>query len=147
MGIAIEAGVTIGRWKEEVAAYAMDPANDPTWIGGIREVRLLTPPPLAAGSRVARVAYFLFRRIEYVLEVESLEPETRIAMRSVSGPFSMQVRYRFDAVPEGTRVLIDVAGDPSPLFRIAAPIMAWMVRRNVSRDLRTLKRLLEAGSD
>lgn len=145
MGIAIQADVTIARWKEEVAAFAMDPANDPRWIGGIREVRMLTPGPLTVGSRVARVAYFLGRRIEYVLEVEALDPNERIAMRSVSGPFPMQVTYRFDANPAGTRAAIQVAGDPSPMFRLAAPIMAWLVRRNVSRDLRILKRLMEDG--
>ena len=56
MTLDITAEVEIGRPPAEVGAYAMDPANDPTWIGGIREARLITPAPIDAGSRVALAA-------------------------------------------------------------------------------------------
>jgi hypothetical protein len=125
----------------------MNPHNDPAWIGGIREVRVLTPPPVAAGTRVARVAKFLGRSFEYVLEVADFQPGALLGMRSVSGPFPMRVTYRFDDAAEGTRVQIRVQGDAGKHYWFAAPLMTFMVKRNVARDLRTLRSKLEnAGS-
>jgi uncharacterized protein YndB with AHSA1/START domain len=37
-------------------------------------------------------------------------------------------------------------GDARRLYRLADPLMAWLVRRSVRRDLRNLKRVLENGS-
>ena len=42
-----------------VAAYAMDPANDASWIGALTEVNVLTDGPVGTGTRVERVASFL----------------------------------------------------------------------------------------
>ena len=41
------------------------------------------------------MATFLDRRIEYVLEVVEYDPKTLLAMRSVKGPFPMEVTYEF----------------------------------------------------
>jgi hypothetical protein len=64
----ITAETVVARPRREVAAYVVDWRNDPEWIGGITEARLLTGEPFGVGSRVARVAKFLGRRIEYVNE-------------------------------------------------------------------------------
>ena len=58
----VTAKLLIQRSREEVARYAINPENDPVWIGGI--ATLLGAPPLRSGSRVQRVAKFLGRRIE-----------------------------------------------------------------------------------
>ena len=62
MPVDVTATGVIGRPREEVAAYLRDPANDTSWIGGLRSARLLTPGPVAVGSQVERVASFLGRR-------------------------------------------------------------------------------------
>ena len=129
--------------RADVAGYVMNPHNDPAWIGGIREARMLTPPPVAAGTRVARVAKFLGRSFEYVLEVADFQPGALLGMRSVSGPFPMRVTYRFDDATEGTRVRVCVHGDTGKHYWFAAPLMTFMVKRNVAGDLRTLKSKLE----
>jgi hypothetical protein len=36
MAVDVTATETIGRPREDVAAYLRDPANDITWIGGLR---------------------------------------------------------------------------------------------------------------
>ena len=144
MSIDITAETVIARPRAEVAAYMTDPAHDPTWIGGIREARLEGEPPLRIGSRVARVATFLGRRIAYVNEVTELS-STRLDMRSVQGPFPMRITYEFDDRDgaRGTTVRNRVRGDASPVFRLAAPLLAPLVRRSVRRDLDRLRRLLE----
>jgi uncharacterized membrane protein len=138
----VTAEVQIGRPREEVAAYTCDPANDPEWIGGLREARLLGDGPLAEGSQVARVASFLGRPVEYVNEITRLEPGRELDMRSVKAPFPMRITYTFEDRDGGTLVRNHVRGGGG-LFSLGSPLFAPVVRRNVRRDLERLRELLE----
>jgi hypothetical protein len=136
MSIDITARVHVDREPAAVAAYMTDPANDPSWIGGLREVELLDGDGVAVGSRVRRVASFLGRRVEYVNEILALD-ETQLDMRSVKAPFPMRITYRFEPAPGGgTTVSNHVRGGG---LRVVAPL----VRRNVQRDLERLREVLE----
>ena len=120
-----------------MAAYLTDPANDPEWIGGLREAELLGDGPVAVGSRVRRVAYFLGRRVEYVNEILALDVD-QLDMRSVKAPFPMHITYRFEPAPGGgTAVSNQVRGGG---VRLLAPF----VKRNVQRDLERLRDRLES---
>ncbi len=66
MPFGASAETRIARPIAEVAAFVMDPETDSAWIGGIQSVTVLTPPPIAVGSRVERVAHFLGRELRYV---------------------------------------------------------------------------------
>jgi uncharacterized membrane protein len=145
VAIDTTAVIAVGRPRQEVAAYLTDPANDPSWIGGLRSARLVTPPPVGVGSQVERVARFLGRRVEYVNEVTELSG-TRLAMRSVRSPFPMRVTYGFTDAGGATKVSVRVQGDAGRMYRLADPLLARLVRRSVQRDLRTLKRVLEDGA-
>jgi hypothetical protein len=132
--------------RERAAPYLRDPANDTEWIGGIRSARLLTPGPVAVGSQVERVATFLGRRVHYVNEITELSAD-RLAMRSVRSPFPMRVTYAHRAASGGpTEVSVRVEGDAGRFYALAAPLLGPAVRRSVTRDLRNLKRVLEARS-
>lgn len=136
----------VARERSEVAGFAMHPANETRWIGGIRSVRVLTPPPVGIGTRVERIAAFLGRQFRYVLEVDSYEPGREVVMRSVEAPFPMRVTYAFADAAGGTLVTNRVEGDPEVFYRFAGPLMRWMVRASLTRDLRTLKRQLEGAA-
>ena len=144
MSIDVTAEVVVARPRDEVAAYMTDPAHDPEWIGGIGEARLIGDPPLRPGSRVARVARFLGRRVEYVNEVTVLGPE-RLDMRSVVAPFPMHITYGFTARPgDGATVVSNrVRGETGRFYALAGPLLAPLVRRSVQRDLERLRAILE----
>jgi uncharacterized membrane protein len=143
MSIDVVAEVRVRRPREEVAGYMTDPANDPEWIGGLREACLLGEGPLAEGSRVARVASFMGRRVEYVNEVTTLEPGRVLEMRSVKAPFPMHITYTFEDGDGGTVVRNHVRGGGG-LFSLGSPLFAPMVRRNVQKDLERMRDVLEA---
>src|SRR5918999_89976 len=143
MSIDVTAEVHVARPREEVAAYMTDPANEPEWIGGLREATLLGDSPVAVGSRVARVASFLGRKVEYVNEITRLEPGRLLDMRSVKAPFPMHITYSFEDSGDGTLVRNHVRGGGG-FFSLGSPLFAPMVRRNVQRDLERLRDLLES---
>ena len=143
MPVDVTATATIDRPREEVAAYLRDPANDTGWIGGLRSARLLTPAPVAVGSRVERVAGFLGRRVHYVNEITELTGD-RLVMRSVQSPFPMRVTYGHrPATDDATEVSVRVEGNAGRFYALAAPLLGLAVRRSITRDLRNLKRVLE----
>lgn len=145
MPLDVSAELDIAAERDAVAAYAMDPERDAEWVTGISVAELLDPPPLRVGSTVRRIASFLGRRIEYVLEVAELRPGSRIEMRSVRSPFPMNVTYAFADAPAGTRARIRVRGEPGGAYRLVGPLVPPMVRRSISKDLRNLKRIMEGS--
>jgi uncharacterized protein YndB with AHSA1/START domain len=144
VNIDVTAEVRVGRPPREVAAYMTDPANDPEWIGGLREAHLQGDPPLRVGSRVARVASFLGRRLEYVNEVVALDA-AQLDMRSVAAPFPMRITYSFMPEDDGgaTTVRNRVRGEPRTFFALLGPLLAPMVKRSVQKDLGRLRDVLE----
>jgi hypothetical protein len=142
MAIDVTAESTIARGREYVAAFAMEAENDTRWIGGISSARRLTQGPTAIGTRVERVAHFLGRRVEYVMEVVELEPSERIVMRSIRSPFPMQVTYSFEDADAAT--VARVEGGPEGFYRIAGGLMAPAVKRNIQADVKRLKQIMES---
>ena len=143
MSIDVSAEIIIDRSKDDVASFVTNPDNDPVWIGGITESEMLNDPPLGQGTKVRRVAKFLGRRMEYVPEVVEYAPSSRLVMRT-DKPFDMTIAYEFEDVGRGTRMRVRVQGEGNGFFRFADPLMGPAVRRNVSNDLKALKRLLES---
>ena len=143
MEIDVQAEQLIARPRAEVAAYMFDPANDAAWIGGVLEARALSDGPLQPGARVERVASFLGRRFTYVTEVLSFEPERMVEMRATQ-PFEIRVRYELAEQAGQTLVRIRAAGGGTGFFKLAAPLLGAMVRRNIAGDLQRLQTRLAA---
>lgn len=148
MAIDVMAQLLINRPKDEMAEYATNPNNDPIWVSGIVEAKMLTEPPLALGSHVERVASFLGNRIQYILEVVDWEPGSRMGMHSIKGPFPMDVTYEFEEAPSemvelGTLARIRVQGEASGFFKLASPLLAQAVKRSIGKDLKNLKAIME----
>jgi uncharacterized protein YndB with AHSA1/START domain len=135
----------IARPREEVARVVMDPAHDRQWIRALTDVRVVTDSALGAGTRVARTARFLGRRIEYVNEITEYEPPVRLVMRSVKAPFAMTVAYELDDLGGSTRMRIVVSGDASGFYKLASPLLDRAVRKGIAGDLARLKELVEGG--
>ena len=125
-----------------MAGFVTDPANDPVWIGGISRADKLTDGPVGEGTRVERTASFMGRSFDYTLEVVEFRQGERLAMKSVAGPFPMDVAYDFEDAPGGTLVRINVSGEAGRFYRLAGPLLAKGVSRNLRRDLRQLAEVL-----
>jgi uncharacterized membrane protein len=142
--VDVRTEIEIGRPRDEVAAFASDPANVPAWYANIRSVERRSDPPLAVGSRVAFVASFLGRRLAYIYEVRELVPGERLVMSTADGPFPMETTYTWeDAGDGGTRMTLRNRGEPTGFSRLVAPMLSGAVRRANRNDLARLKRLLE----
>jgi hypothetical protein len=135
---------------EQVAAYAMDWRHDADWTQGIRTAELTREADgggFGVGAEVTRTAFFLGRRIEYVLRVAAHDFPRLLDMVSVAGPMPMHVTYSFEPHPAGTLARVQVRGGPGGFYRMAAPLVARRVRSSLGRDLRDLGRRLTHRTD
>jgi uncharacterized protein YndB with AHSA1/START domain len=143
MAVDVTVETRIERPVEEVAAFAGDPGNAPSWYVNIESVRWQTDPPVRVGSRMDFVATFLGRRIEYTYEVVELVPGERLVMRTAQGPFPMQTTYTWEPADGGTQMTLRNNGSPTGFARVATPVMELAMRRAMTKDLLALKRRLE----
>ena len=141
-GVDVVTEIVVDRPRDEVAAFATDPANVTRWYRNIRSVQWETAPPLAVGSRLAFVAEFLGRRLAYTYEVRELVPGARFVMSTAEGPFPMETTYTWADEGVGTRMTLRNRGTPSGFPAIAAPLMATAMRRANRKDLEELRRAL-----
>jgi uncharacterized membrane protein len=145
MSVDVITEIVIARPIDVVANYAADPSNAPEWYVNIDSVEWKTSPPIAIGSKLAFVAHFLGRRLEYAYEIVDLVPRERLVMRTAQGPFPMETTYEWTpASSNGTRMRLRNRGQPSGFSKLVAPMMEAAMRRANRNDLERLKHLLES---
>ena len=145
MSVDVTVETVIRRPVDAVAAYATDPTNAPEWYANIDSVEWLTDPPVEIGAKVAFVARFLGRRLEYTYEFIEVVPGERLVMRTAQGPVPMETTYTWSPAGDGaTRMTLRNRGEPTGFSKLVAPFMAPAVRRANQKDLVKLKSILES---
>jgi uncharacterized protein YndB with AHSA1/START domain len=144
----VEEDILIGRPAEEVFEFVTAPENDRLWSSTAVERRVESEGPIKVGSRINAVDKFLGRRIESTFEVTEHEPNSRSAIRFVSGPIRAEGTYTLEPSNGGTRFRWALEAPPGLggvyLGRVTDPVVTWFFRRRVQGDLRKLKEVLES---
>jgi uncharacterized membrane protein len=144
VSVNVTVETVIRRPVDAVAAYAADPANAPEWYANIDSIEWLTEPKVETGAKVAFVARFLGRRLEYTYEFIEVVPGERLVMRTAQGPFPMETTYTWrPAGDSSTCMTLRNRGEPTGFSRLVAPFMARAVKRANHKDLARLKSILE----
>ena len=144
--VDVTTAIVIARPRREVADFAANPDNAPSWYVNIENVEWKTAPPLGPGSRIPFIARFLGKRLVYTYEVIEFIPEKRLTMRTSEGPFPMETTYEWQTVESGTRMTLRNRGTPGGFSALIAPFLSVAVRRATRKDLAALKLLLERRS-
>ena len=142
--IAVEGTIVIGRSAEDVFAWVSDQTNAPGWQRGLLEVRRTTAGPIRVGTRHDAVREFMGRRLTLSNEYTRYEPNTLVAF-AFSGTVPGQASYIVEpAGMDSARLIARIEMRPGSILRLAEPLMAAGLRRDVEANLRALKSLLEA---
>ncbi len=145
MSVDVQTEIEINRPRRDVSAYAADPDTATSWYDNIKAVEWKTSRPVDVGSRIAFVAQFLGRRLEYTYEVTEMVSGVRLVMRTADGPFPMETTYTWEETGDGrTAMTLRNRGTPSGFSTVLAPIMARAMRRANRKDLLRLKTILES---
>jgi len=145
--ISVTVEVDVDRPPPEVFNYLEDAENNPKWIPNMRSCRWTTPAPVTVGSRYEQTSEFFGRQIHTSFEVTEHHPGRLVTIESREGSsFPLKVTRIVDARADGgSHVTEEVEGDPSGFYAIATPLLRAMVVRNIRRDYKNLKRVLESA--
>ncbi|GLQ56723.1 SRPBCC family protein [Devosia nitrariae] len=147
MDVDVSNEIVIDRPVEAVARYAMEPDNAPAWYKNIESIVWRTPRPLAVGTQLDFVAWFLGRRLAYTYEIIELVENERMVMRTAQGPFPMETTYAFKPVsPDKTRMRLRNRGRPQGFAGVLAPVMAGAINAANRKDLEAIKTIMESGA-
>ncbi len=137
--------VIIKRPVGEVFEFMANGENTPLWQTSTQEVRKDTQDPIGVGTKFTNVTHFLGRKFESTLEYTAYEPNKKISSKSVSGPIPVKIETTFEPIAEGeTKVTVVGELEVGGFFKLAEPLVARMIQRQVEASNANLKDLLEA---
>ena len=141
----VEDSVEINRPLHEVFEYVSEVANYPEWMAHVLEVRKDTPGPPQQSDRFVVAIESVGRRFETPYERTSYEADRRYTDRAVGGPIPNQWWHSaFQEVPVGTRFTRAVEVESGGLLKLLEPLQKRAARRQLKKDLQTLKQVVEA---
>ena len=139
--IIVDISRTIDAPATDVFDLLSDFERNPTWQKGMRSCRWTTEPPLRVGSTYVQEAAFLGRPIHSTFEVLEYEPDRLVKATTVAGSFPITFTRTVTPTDAGAVVEARIEGDASGFFRIATPLMRFMVRRSIEADYSRLEKL------
>lgn len=140
----VEVSVDIDRPAPEVFDYLNEVSNGPKWLKSAVSCIWTTDPPVQLGSRYEQVAQFMGKEMCTSYDVVAYEVGRLITVKSSEGSsFPLTMTRQVDPIGDNKCRLVAIveieSGQMTP-----APMRAMMAR-NMKRDYRSLKRLLEQG--
>lgn len=128
--------IRIDRPADAVFAFLTDPANDPTWRSGLREMRAEGPP--GVGRRIHQVvAGPGGRGINADIEVTTYDPPSRYAFRTVSGPVRPEGEYRLAAAGDATDLTFALTAEVGGWKKL---LMGGTVQKSMDAEMAALDR-------
>src|SRR5689334_11783682 len=99
------------------------------WDPGVASGEMLTPGPVAVGSRFHLVTKFAGRSLPLEYEVVELDAPNRIVLRAETPMLRSIDTITFRAADGGAHVDYDARLDAKGILRIAEPVLALAFRR------------------
>jgi len=141
--LKIESSVVINRPVEEVFAVLSNHENYPKWNPPVMEVKKTSTGPIGLGTTWRSVSHRLGKRRETESETVEYEPNRKVTRRHTHG-MPVKDHLSFEGVGGGTRVTEIMEAEPGGFFRLAAPLLVPLMKRQLNGTLTNLKELMEA---
>ena len=139
-----EASVEVKKPVDKVFAFATDLDNNVHWQSGFLESEITSGGSIEVGATFRCVNEFLSRRIETEGVITEYEPNRKCSYKIISGPIKADNSFIFEPVDGGTKITT-LAQANLKAFRFTKSIVAYQARKQIEKDLTTLKKFLEAG--
>lgn len=138
--------IHIDRRPENVWTYMMDFSKSPRWRNLVREIQVLTPGPLRAGSEM-KITFDAMGKVRKVLsEVWVFEPARRFGVRNTEQNVTGVFEYTLTADGAGTRMTFTCDIHPHGVMWLVLPWLVRGNRRRYTEQLPNLKREVERES-
>jgi uncharacterized membrane protein len=140
----VEQSVLINQTAPSIFAYISDFRNDPKWQEGIVDAKANPDGPATVGTQVRTVRRFMGQRVESTAQVTELEPDKRMVLKSLSGPFPFLAQITLEPVESATKVIFHVEIEPKGFFKLAEGMLAGNMKKDLEGSLANLKDQMES---
>jgi len=127
----------------EAFAFLSDLENNPKWITGVVSTTKLSEGPIGKGTRLLNK--FKERGgVEYEETILSLESDKSLSFEIHVPGMPIKGDFRFE--PKGSGTVISFTEEVVPEkfgYRLMSPILKVMMQRQLNKDFRKLKTLLD----
>ncbi|MGI9545410.1 MAG: SRPBCC family protein [Cyclobacteriaceae bacterium] len=144
--ITVKVEIEIKHPPAKTFAFISNFENNPKWQEGMQKCTVVTPGDLQVGTQYNQEAKFLGKDIISTFEVTDYTPGQMVKAKSITGPFPITFKRMVENNNGISKVRAIIEGESKGFFRIAQPLMRWMVNRSIQKDYQRLKKLLESAS-
>ena len=137
--ITASASVLVARPIDKVWRFVADVETMDRWVKGIEQTER-PAGELEVGSMFASKFIHGSRTFDVTHRVTAYDPPNRLGTESTDGPFQYSSVLRLEESGGATRVTYAQRAGSAGLL---APVLRWGMRRQISRELRDLKRAVE----
>ncbi len=145
MRVRVAEDIEIAQPIDHVFAYVANVNHLPMWAGATVSVKDAPGRPLRDNDSFTDVGMFLGRPIESSFRVRVDAPRQMI-FQVIKGPLPYQWTYDFASSARGTCLTLGVSGEAGRFFRLATPLVAVALKRQLRNDLARLKAILEQAA-
>ena len=144
--INLELGTLIDRPIKDVFTFVSNPNNMSKWNSAVVSIQQVTPGAVGVGTKFKTVGEAMGRRLEGEMQVQTFEPDTKCGFQLQAGPMQMNLTMSFKTVGTGTKLNLNVQGNPAGVFKLAEGLMTGQVKSLMEGNLTKLKSVLESGA-
>jgi uncharacterized membrane protein len=142
--VRVVGSVEIDRPASQVWAYVADYGNDPSWRAAVTQMRPSVPGPAQVGVTTHERLRLLGMTFRTDASIDRVEAGRLLEWRAHDRQKQLQgSRMVEPSGPTGSRFTEVVEGGLLGLLRPLGPLVAWLLQRQTTADLRRLKHLLE----
>ena len=143
----IDQSVQIDAAPEAVFAFITDTSNARRWDSSLEEMEITSGGELAEGSTVREVRKSMGWRSETTYRINEFEQNRAMGWTTVSGQFDGEGAITLEPGGGGTRLTMQMEASLPLLMKPMSLIFSPMMNRQVRKDLRRLKALVEAEAE
>jgi uncharacterized membrane protein len=142
--VRVEGSVEIDRPAGEVWAYVADYGNDPSWRAAVTQMRPSMPGPAQVGVTTHERLRLWGLTVRTNATIDRVEAGRLLQWRAHDQQKQLQGSRLVEPTgPSSSRFTEVVEGGLVGLSRPLGPMVAWLLQRQATTDLRRLKKLLE----
>jgi Polyketide cyclase / dehydrase and lipid transport len=142
--VRVEGSVEIDRAAGEVWAYVADYGNDPSWRAAVTQMRPSMPGPAQVGVTTHERLRLWGLTVRTNATIDRVEAGRLLQWRAHDQQKQLQGSRLVEPTgPSSSRFTEVVEGGLVGLSRPLGPLVAWLLQRQATTDLRRLKKLLE----
>jgi len=144
--INLELGTLIDRPIKDVFTFVSNPNNMSKWNSAVVSIQQVTTGAVGVGTKLKTVGEAMGRRLEGEMQVQTFEPDSKCGFQLQAGPMKMNLTMSFKTVGTGTKLNLNVQGNPAGVFKLAEGLMTGQVKSLMEGNLTKLKSVLESGA-